>query len=409
MYCNFFSSYFSIRPFENRFICLSLTLTFALPPHTPPTQPHLTWPLKQFFFFFPSPFEKTSPATIIRTKDGHITNKNNLSTLFVDLIHPSHHPSSTFHGEYWQDDCSDSDPETSDFSTDRSRLLYLFLGTCAYVRVFATPLSITIHNRILPPATHITITSPLFRRNSNSEVLLFMTAYLFVPFSKKTFGKLGSYTIHGVGGLPGDISKTIHPKVHARHPLLVRGHVRGSTRRSCHGYPRRRLRPRVVQVIFVSRSVSYDHMSLSLSPPYLPSPDWTCISGFVVFFNSQYLSSVLMVSGEVSCVSIHTPFSYLILNRVSDSPRIYGLLALYGASTCTTTLACLAMIIDAPTTSAATFAQNIISITSEQRVLLLCSYVPFFIIPLCIGVDMVFRLHKLASAGIRALESSKEK
>ncbi|KAF8506660.1 hypothetical protein F5888DRAFT_1644316 [Russula emetica] len=78
-----------------------------------------------------------------------------------------------------------------------------------------------------------------------------------------------------------------------------------------------------------------------------------------------------------------------------DSPGIYGLLALYGASTSTTTLACIAMIIDAPTTSAC----NLCAI----------SYVPFFIIPLCIGVDMAFRLHKLASAGIRALESSKEK
>jgi EXPERA (EXPanded EBP superfamily) len=98
-----------------------------------------------------------------------------------------------------------------------------------------------------------------------------------------------------------------------------------------------------------------------------------------------------------------------MLNRASDSPAIYGLLAFYGASTATTTLACIAMIIDVPTTSAATFAQNVVSITSEQRVLLLCSYVPFFIIPLCIGVDMALRLHKLASAGIRVLESSKEK
>jgi hypothetical protein len=67
------------------------------------------------------------------------------------------------------------------------------------------------------------------------------------------------------------------------------------------------------------------------------------------------------------------------------------------------------MIIDLPTTSAATLAQMVISITSDQRVLLLGSYVPFFIIPLCIGVDMALRLHKLAHAGIRALESSKEK
>jgi hypothetical protein len=92
-----------------------------------------------------------------------------------------------------------------------------------------------------------------------------------------------------------------------------------------------------------------------------------------------------------------------------DTPGIYSLLVLYGASTCTTTLACVATIMGTPTTSAATIAQMVISITFEQRVLLLCSYVPFFIIPLCIAVDMALRLQKLASAGIRALESSKER
>jgi len=92
-----------------------------------------------------------------------------------------------------------------------------------------------------------------------------------------------------------------------------------------------------------------------------------------------------------------------------DSPRIYSLLALYGASTCTTTLACVAMVLDTPTTSAATIAQMVISITPEQRILLLSSYVPFFIIPLWIAVDMALRLQKLASAGVRALQSSKEK
>lgn len=159
-------------------------------------------------------------------------------------------------------------------------------------------------------------------------------------------------------------------------------------------------------------------LSLSLPPPTFPpspaGPDQTCISDPVVPFNSQYFSSVLLASGEVSyvvcpCPLRHPRFSYVFLNRVSDSPGIYGLLALYGASTATTTLACIAMIIDIPATSAATFTQKVISITYEQRVLLLCSYVPFFIIPLCIGVDMAFRLHKLASVGIRALESSKEK
>lgn len=94
---------------------------------------------------------------------------------------------------------------------------------------------------------------------------------------------------------------------------------------------------------------------------------------------------------------------------VSDSPGIYALLALYGASTCTTTLACLATVIDTPTTSAATIVQKVVSITLQQRIVLLASYLPYFIIPLFIAVDMALRLQKLASVGLRALESSKEK
>ena len=91
-----------------------------------------------------------------------------------------------------------------------------------------------------------------------------------------------------------------------------------------------------------------------------------------------------------------------------DSRGIYALLVLYGASTCTTTYACVAAVLDTPITSAATIAQNIVSITHAQRAMLLSSYVPFFIIPLFLAVDMAIRLHKLASVGIRALESSKK-
>ncbi|KAH9016414.1 transmembrane protein 6/97 [Lactarius deliciosus] len=89
------------------------------------------------------------------------------------------------------------------------------------------------------------------------------------------------------------------------------------------------------------------------------------------------------------------------------SRGIYGLLALYGASTCTTTYACIAAILEAPTTSAATIAQNVVSVTPAQRTMLLFSHAPFFVIPLFLAVDMAVRLQKLAAVGIRALESSK--
>ncbi|KAH9009819.1 transmembrane protein 6/97 [Lactarius hengduanensis] len=92
-----------------------------------------------------------------------------------------------------------------------------------------------------------------------------------------------------------------------------------------------------------------------------------------------------------------------------DSRGIYGLLVLYGASTCTTTYACIAAILEAPTTSAATIAQNVVSVTPAQRSMLLFSHAPFFVIPLFLAVDMAVRLQKLAAVGIRALESSKRR
>ena len=52
--------------------------------------------------------------------------------------------------------------------------------------------------------------------------------------------------------------------------------------------------------------------------------------------------------------------------------------------------------------------QKVVSVTSEQRAMLLSSYVPFFVIPLFLAVDMALRLQKLAYVGIRALEVSKK-
>jgi EXPERA (EXPanded EBP superfamily) len=117
-----------------------------------------------------------------------------------------------------------------------------------------------------------------------------------------------------------------------------------------------------------------------------------------------------VASGEVSLRAFGCALR-VIVDRpwFSDSPGIYALLVLYGASTATTTYACIAAIIEFPTTSAATIAQKAVSLTSRQRVILLVNYVPFFIIPLVIAVDMALRLQKLASAGVRAQESSKEK
>jgi len=77
------------------------------------------------------------------------------------------------------------------------------------------------------------------------------------------------------------------------------------------------------------------------------------------------------------------------------SPSIYPLLLMYGASTATAVLPCLAALVKTPITSAETIAAGIHSITPSQQRLLLWSYVPFLLIPLLITVDMAHRLSNL--------------
>lgn len=62
--------------------------------------------------------------------------------------------------------------------------------------------------------------------------------------------------------------------------------------------------------------------------------------------------------------------------------RVWPLLAAYGAHAATTTLACLATVL----------ADQ--HVTREQRTMLLCSYVPYFVIPSLLSVDMVWRMTK---------------
>lgn len=91
----------------------------------------------------------------------------------------------------------------------------------------------------------------------------------------------------------------------------------------------------------------------------------------------------------------------------ADSKSIYVLLLIYAASTSTTTLACLAVILATPLTTAETLASNIISITTLQRFLLLSSYIPFFLIPLVMTIDMATRIQGLMKAGLHSQNSAK--
>jgi hypothetical protein len=60
-----------------------------------------------------------------------------------------------------------------------------------------------------------------------------------------------------------------------------------------------------------------------------------------------------------------------------------------------------------PITSAQTIADNVISVTTFQYFLLLSSYIPFFIIPFMMTVDMAFRVLRLTMIGIAAADGKK--
>jgi len=91
------------------------------------------------------------------------------------------------------------------------------------------------------------------------------------------------------------------------------------------------------------------------------------------------------------------------------SRAIYVLLLIYGASTFTTVLPCITTILHTPETTTAAIGQKIISLTFEQRVLLLSSYVPFAVVPLVMTIDMAFRVWSLVKVGIRASDEGKWK
>jgi hypothetical protein len=79
----------------------------------------------------------------------------------------------------------------------------------------------------------------------------------------------------------------------------------------------------------------------------------------------------------------------------------------YGASTATTTLPCLIVLFSTPITSVQTIATGIQSITEFQSFLLLSSYLPFFLVPMFMAVDMSVRIAKLLQAGIAVTAARK--
>ena len=81
----------------------------------------------------------------------------------------------------------------------------------------------------------------------------------------------------------------------------------------------------------------------------------------------------------------------------------------YGASTATTTLPCLTVLLFTPITNAQTIAAGIQSITVFQYFLLLSSYLPFFLVPMFMAVDMAIRIAKLLPTGVAVTAERKSR
>ncbi|KAJ7678203.1 transmembrane protein 6/97 [Mycena polygramma] len=93
----------------------------------------------------------------------------------------------------------------------------------------------------------------------------------------------------------------------------------------------------------------------------------------------------------------------------NDSKKIYVLMLVYGASTATTVWPCVWTLLATPEPSPAALASGIATLTPDQRVMLLASYVPFCFLPLLMAVDMAFRLQGIVRDALSAREAVKRK
>ncbi|KAJ6619956.1 transmembrane protein 6/97 [Mycena sp. CBHHK59/15] len=93
----------------------------------------------------------------------------------------------------------------------------------------------------------------------------------------------------------------------------------------------------------------------------------------------------------------------------NGSQKIYVLMLVYAASTATTVLPCVTTILATPPPSPAALAQGIATLSPDQRAMLLASYVPFFVVPLLMAVDMAFRVSGLVGDALAARVATKIK
>ncbi len=120
------------------------------------------------------------------------------------------------------------------------------------------------------------------------------------------------------------------------------------------------------------------------------------------FPTANFFRGFCVVCGEVGSSHFFDLVSIFTVPFSTDSRSIYPLLLIYGASTATTTLACIATFLASPTSTgpsaseALTLANfSIPAPTAEQIRTLLGLYLPYLLVPLLMTIDMAQRIGKL--------------
>lgn len=154
----------------------------------------------------------------------------------------------------------------------------------------------------------------------------------------------------------------------------------------------------MVQEFRCAGSVRLFH--LAHRPPIQPTNPYTSTESF----KYRSSSSECTVYGKVCHDPLHL---YALAHLMQGSRTIYILLLAYGASTATTTLPCVMVILATPQTNPA--LRQIVSVTTAQRTLLLLSYIPFFVVPLVMALDMSSRVLTYVRAGVEVEDRAKLK
>ena len=92
---------------------------------------------------------------------------------------------------------------------------------------------------------------------------------------------------------------------------------------------------------------------------------------------------------------------FSLIHQNPGNKKLYPLLLIYATSAVTTVLPCLVYSLSLPSPSSSTPTPSDLTLTFEQRFILLSGYIPFFLVPLTMLLDMASRVYELVLKGLK--------